>query len=121
VSGRVEGLVQTLHDVTDKPVAVGFGVSKPEHVQQIVQWGAEGVIVGSALVRALGEAPSPVGAVCACCTATVFAFALPQHVWNGERCADWCGCVDLQHAECAEPVLQIPDHSAERRRAYSTC
>lgn len=27
--------------------------------QQVVSWGAEGVIVGSALVKALGEAPTP--------------------------------------------------------------
>lgn len=60
MSGRVEGLVADLHEVTDKPVAVGFGVSRPEHVEKIVGWGAEGVIVGSALVRALGEAASPV-------------------------------------------------------------
>lgn len=42
----------------DKPVAVGFGVSGPEQAKQIMQWGADGVIVGSALVRALGEAKS---------------------------------------------------------------
>lgn len=41
-------------------IAVGFGVSKPEHVKQIVDWGAEGVICGSALVKALGESGSPV-------------------------------------------------------------
>ncbi len=41
-------------------IAVGFGVSRPEHAKQIVSWGAEGVICGSALVKALGEAPSPV-------------------------------------------------------------
>lgn len=56
---RVEGLVDMLHSVTDKSIAVGFGVSKPEHCKQIVSWGAEGVICGSALVRALGEASSP--------------------------------------------------------------
>ena len=27
--------------------------------QQVISWGAEGVIVGSALVKALGEAPTP--------------------------------------------------------------
>jgi len=32
------------------PLAVGFGVSKPEHAQKIVGAGAEGVIVGSAFV-----------------------------------------------------------------------
>lgn len=35
-------------------------MSKPEHVKQIVEWGAEGVICGSALVKALGESGSPV-------------------------------------------------------------
>eukprot|EP00882_Tetradesmus_deserticola_P025450 GHRQ01027955.1.p3 GENE.GHRQ01027955.1~~GHRQ01027955.1.p3 ORF type:complete len:184 (+),score=99.01 GHRQ01027955.1:1052-1603(+) len=59
VAARVETLVETLHAVTDKSVAVGFGVSKPEHARQIVDWGAEGVICGSALVRALGDAATP--------------------------------------------------------------
>lgn len=31
-SSRVEGLIELLHSVTDKPVAVGFGVSGPEQV-----------------------------------------------------------------------------------------
>lgn len=41
-------------------VCVGFGVSRPEHVTQIMAWGAEGVICGSALVKALGESGSAV-------------------------------------------------------------
>ncbi|XVF21677.1 hypothetical protein REPUB_Repub12eG0110700 [Reevesia pubescens] len=45
--------------VTTKPVAVGFGISKPEHVKQVAGWGADGVIVGSAMVKLLGEAKSP--------------------------------------------------------------
>jgi tryptophan synthase alpha chain len=59
VQSRVQGLIESLHSVTDKPIAVGFGVSKPEQARQIVEWGAEGVICGSALVRALGEASTP--------------------------------------------------------------
>lgn len=59
MEGRVEGLVSLLHGVTDKPVCVGFGVSKPEQAKQIASWGAEGVICGSALVKALGESGSP--------------------------------------------------------------
>lgn len=58
MESRVEGLLQQLHEVTDKSVAVGFGVSRPEQAAQVKAWGAEGVIVGSALVKALGEAPS---------------------------------------------------------------
>ncbi|XP_039140625.1 tryptophan synthase alpha chain-like isoform X2 [Dioscorea cayenensis subsp. rotundata] len=41
---------------TTKPVAVGFGISRPEHVKQLSRWGADGVIVGSAIVKLLGEA-----------------------------------------------------------------
>ncbi|MCS7059704.1 MAG: tryptophan synthase subunit alpha [Anaerolineae bacterium] len=41
-----------------KPVVVGFGVSKPEHVREIGQF-ADGVISASALIRAAGEAPDP--------------------------------------------------------------
>nr|CAB3452132.1 unnamed protein product [Digitaria exilis] len=59
VSGKVQSLLQDIKKVTEKPVAVGFGVSTPEHVKQIAGWGADGVIVGSAMVRLLGEAASP--------------------------------------------------------------
>ena len=59
VESRVEELVTALKKVTDKPVAVGFGISKGEQAQQVVNWGADGVIVGSALVKALGEAATP--------------------------------------------------------------
>jgi tryptophan synthase alpha chain len=41
-----------------KPVVVGFGISKPEHVREVGQY-ADGVIVASALIRAVGEAPDP--------------------------------------------------------------
>lgn len=65
VETRVEFLLQELKKVTDKPVAVGFGISKPEHAVQIAQWGADGVIVGSAMVKLLGEAASPEEGICA--------------------------------------------------------
>jgi tryptophan synthase alpha chain len=48
-------LIETLRENTDKSIAVGFGVSGPEQARQIKAWGADGVIVGSALVKALGE------------------------------------------------------------------
>ncbi|KAG2328992.1 hypothetical protein Bca52824_000172 [Brassica carinata] len=59
VSGKVQSLLKDIKEATDKPVAVGFGISKPEHVKQIAGWGADGVIVGSAMVRLLGDAKSP--------------------------------------------------------------
>ena len=37
-------------------VAVGFGISGPEQARQVRDWGADGAIVGSALVKAMAEA-----------------------------------------------------------------
>ncbi|CAL4982679.1 unnamed protein product [Urochloa decumbens] len=59
VNSHVQSLIQEVKKVTAKPVAVGFGISKPEHVKQIAEWGADGVIIGSAMVRQFGEANSP--------------------------------------------------------------
>lgn len=59
MEARVEGLIATLRAATDKPIAVGFGVAGPDTAAQVMAWGADGVIVGSALVKALGEAASP--------------------------------------------------------------
>ncbi|GJN10087.1 hypothetical protein PR202_ga28150 [Eleusine coracana subsp. coracana] len=49
VSTKVQSLLEEIKQATEKPVAVGFGVSTPEHVKQIAEWGADGVIVGSAM------------------------------------------------------------------------
>lgn len=59
IEDGVGGLVKTIKEASNKPVAVGFGISTPEHVKKVVSWGADGVIVGSALVRTLGEASNP--------------------------------------------------------------
>lgn len=40
------------------PIAVGFGISSPEHVREAGRW-ADGVIVGSALVERLERAATP--------------------------------------------------------------
>ena len=37
------------------PLAVGFGISQPKHVHDLVRAGADGVIVGSAFVKIVGE------------------------------------------------------------------
>jgi tryptophan synthase alpha chain len=47
-------LIRDVKAVSPVPVGVGFGVSRPAHVRAIVRAGADGVIVGSALVDALG-------------------------------------------------------------------
>jgi tryptophan synthase alpha chain len=50
----VAGFVRDTVAVSAIPVGVGFGVSRPEHVERIARAGADGVIVASALVDALG-------------------------------------------------------------------
>jgi tryptophan synthase alpha chain len=47
-------LVRQVKAASPVPVAVGFGVSRPAHVRAIARAGADGVIVASALVDALG-------------------------------------------------------------------
>jgi len=50
LSDTVGGLVGKLKGLTDVPVCVGFGISKPEHAAAIAQAGADGVIIGSKIV-----------------------------------------------------------------------
>jgi len=51
----VEPLVRALKAETEVPVCVGFGVSRPEHVRQLAAAGADGVIVGSAVVKIIEQ------------------------------------------------------------------
>jgi len=44
-----------LRTKTDLPICIGFGISTPEHVRKVAPV-ADGVIVGSALVRLIAEA-----------------------------------------------------------------
>jgi tryptophan synthase alpha chain len=48
---------------TRVPVAIGFGISTPEQARQAAAAGADGVIVGTRLVRAAGESEDPAEAV----------------------------------------------------------
>ncbi len=50
----VAGLVTEVKAASPVPVAVGFGVSRPAHARALARAGADGVIVASALVDALG-------------------------------------------------------------------
>lgn len=61
VTGARAELPSSLPDVldrvrqrTDTPLAVGFGISRPEHARRVAQL-ADGVIVGSALINAVAQ------------------------------------------------------------------
>jgi tryptophan synthase alpha chain len=51
MSGSVAATLRRLRAHTELPLCVGFGLSKPEHVHAIARAGADGAIVGSALVK----------------------------------------------------------------------
>jgi tryptophan synthase alpha chain len=53
-------LVRRAKASTEVPVAVGFGISTAEQAAQAADAGADGVIVGTRLVRAAGEDPEQV-------------------------------------------------------------
>ena len=56
LEARVEPLVARLQQDDQVTVAVGFGISSPEQAAQVRRWGADGAIVGSALVRRMADA-----------------------------------------------------------------
>ncbi|MEO0839956.1 MAG: tryptophan synthase subunit alpha, partial [Cyanobacteria bacterium J06643_5] len=51
LQNRVKGILDELRGVTDKAIGIGFGISSGEHAAQAKEWGADAVIVGSALVK----------------------------------------------------------------------
>jgi tryptophan synthase alpha chain len=57
--------VREVRSVAPLPVAVGFGVSRPAHVRAIGRAGADGAIVASALVDALGPDGRDIGRMAA--------------------------------------------------------
>ena len=50
LSGDLEEHINLIRKYSDLPIAVGFGISKPEHVSRVAEI-ADGVIVGSAIVK----------------------------------------------------------------------
>lgn len=46
--------IQTIKNITDLPIAVGFGIKTPEDVKKTAMLGADAVVVGSAIVTKIG-------------------------------------------------------------------
>jgi len=63
LSSEAPRLIERVKEQSTVPVALGFGISMPAHAAQAASAGADGVIVGSRLVRAAGEARNPPAAV----------------------------------------------------------
>lgn len=55
VQNSIKDSLLRIKSVTTKPVAVGFGISSPDQAAQVAMWGADGVIVGSAIVKVIEE------------------------------------------------------------------
>jgi len=54
VAAAVPGMIQRIKEKTSVPVAVGFGISTPDHVREVASY-VDGLIVGSAIVKRIGE------------------------------------------------------------------
>ncbi len=55
LSDMIKPLISRLKSITDVPVCVGFGVSKPQHAAELAKAGADGVIIGSRIVKIIEE------------------------------------------------------------------
>jgi tryptophan synthase alpha chain len=55
VADGAQEMVERIRRVSDLPVALGFGISKPEHVREVGRW-ADAAVVGSALVSVIADA-----------------------------------------------------------------
>lgn len=54
VATSLAGQVEFIRSTTSLPVAVGFGISNPDHVREVAQSG-DAVVVGSAIVKRIAE------------------------------------------------------------------
>jgi tryptophan synthase alpha chain len=48
-------LIKRVKSHTDLPIAVGFGISKPEHIKDVIQSGSDGAIVASAIINIITQ------------------------------------------------------------------
>ena len=59
IERSLPALIERVRTHTEVPVAVGFGIGTPEQAQSVAEAGADGVIIGSRLVRAAADAEEP--------------------------------------------------------------
>ena len=54
LAAGAQEMVERIRKVSDLPIALGFGISKPDHVREVGQW-ADAAVVGSALVDVIAR------------------------------------------------------------------
>ena len=62
VASGARGLVERIRAVTALPVAIGFGLSRPEHFREVGEY-ADAAVVGSALVDTIAREAGSAGLV----------------------------------------------------------
>jgi len=62
LSSTLGEFLERVRSETSAPLVVGFGISRPEHIQRVAQLGASGAIVASALVDLIDRSEHPVAA-----------------------------------------------------------
>ena len=55
IADGAEDMVRRIRTVSSLPIALGFGISRPDHVREVGRW-ADAAVVGSALVSVIAEA-----------------------------------------------------------------
>jgi tryptophan synthase alpha chain len=51
----IKDKIELIRGYSNKPIVIGFGVSKPSHIKQIKAWGADGIIIGSACMQQISK------------------------------------------------------------------
>ncbi len=64
-AGAVKESLTAIRTTTTLPVCVGFGIKTPEDVKNMAMTGADGVVVGSSIVKLIGESGGDVASVSA--------------------------------------------------------
>lgn len=53
IDSKVRYLSNYIKSNTDKGIMIGFGISSPEQVKEISDWNIDGIVIGSAMIKAI--------------------------------------------------------------------
>ena len=56
LSPELKKKIKEIKSFTNKPVVVGFGISNLKQIKEVISYGADGVVIGSALIKIFKEA-----------------------------------------------------------------